>query len=191
VIPSYYYRSLQVRDQHAALVERLDTVMKDLGLNQAVRTREQIAEDRAVLDADLANIREYLANISNGIVGVDARVSELVDEIRETVKVHRVKPSVLEASRIDPREITEPDDYNEGEESVIRKGSSVRRMLWRYQNVAEKDFGIVEPAILAEIEKEVAILKQLQQCSYIIQFYGTCQKNGKLHIIMEFAAHGN
>ncbi|RUP45623.1 Cwf15/Cwc15 cell cycle control protein-domain-containing protein [Jimgerdemannia flammicorona] len=181
----------QVKAEYESLSRKFDESMKDLNLTTVIRTKAQIEGDSKALTADLSEIKSYLNNISDGISGVDNRLAEFIVEFRETVNSHDVKPDLLEASKIDANEVKDvSNDYNPSI-GVIRSGSSIQFKMWMYQNAADKDFGIVTGPMREEIEKEVAILKQLERCTYIIRFFGTYISAGHVHLLMEYAAHGN
>lgn len=163
--------------------------MKELNLDTVLRTKAELDEDIRALSGDLNEIKQYLTNINDGVTGMGDKLDIFIAEFRDSIKAKEVKPDLLEASKIDTNEVRDPTDENLA--LVIRPGSSISLKSWRQLDAADKDFGIVSPATRAEIEREVAIVKQLDRCKYIIQFFGTYQRAGRLHLLMEFAHHGN
>ncbi|KAJ9049797.1 hypothetical protein DSO57_1020868 [Entomophthora muscae] len=70
---------------------------------------------------------------------------------------------------------------------------TVYKRLYQGNVVAEKTLkeSLGDEKLLSDMRKQVAILKQLAVCPYIIQFLGVCIKGNKIGLITDYAEKGN
>ncbi|CAG8606854.1 10605_t:CDS:2 [Ambispora gerdemannii] len=201
---------LRIKWKFGDLAHNLDTAIAQLGLEQIVRTRQDIEEDSKLLKDEIKTtfsvIEEVMRNIFNKedsiVINVKA-LDEKMDVMHEAIKnMYNPQniPSNLHKTRIDCKHITEIDDDEEESSNNTRYKSShgnirgqVRKMKYIAQGVAQKEIGYVDT--LHEkpetIERQVAILTELKDCEYIIRFHGTMQRAGRLYIISEWAELGD
>ena len=169
---------IQIERDFNDVTRDLDLAVGELGLQQIVRTREQVRQDNEMLRYEVKEslqvIEKALANIFNAQMSVQTKM-EVLDAKLETIRsamthvddVH-VMPPNIESTRISSARVT---DVLENGLPVVRGNGMIRKKMFIAQTVAEKTLGYLRSMsrTLTTIEKQVAILTELRDCQYIVR----------------------
>ncbi|KAF0437763.1 kinase-like protein [Gigaspora margarita] len=63
------------------------------------------------------------------------------------------------------------------------------RFYKKYIRVAEKNIGQDKEALLEELKKEIKFMKELRECSNILEFYGYCRRSDCLFVVTRWVDH--
>ncbi|KAG9303146.1 hypothetical protein G9A89_005104 [Geosiphon pyriformis] len=188
----------------------LDSAIGQLGLEEIMRTREEIEEDGTLLRSEMRStlgvIEEVMKNVfkegmdtKKKVEVLDSKIDAMHNAVNNLSSGLQI-PKNLGLTRIECKHIVEIDGGDNDDNNEIKNQSQfigsigqVRKMRYITQIVSEKEIGPINSLSrpLETIEKEVAILTELKDCEYIIRFYGTMQRAGKLYIISEWADSGD
>jgi len=166
---------IQVERDFHDVTRDLDLAVGELGLQQIVRTREQVRQDNEMLRDEIKEsllvIEKALANIFDAQMSVQTKM-DVLDAKLETIRsamthvddVH-VMPPNIESTRISCAHVTDVL------EPVVRGNGMIKKKMFIAQTVAEKTLGCLRSMsrTLSIIEKQVAILTELRDCQYIIR----------------------
>ncbi|CAG8507979.1 1830_t:CDS:2 [Paraglomus occultum] len=180
-----YWKAMTVKEDAAGLLDRFDQAIQDLGLN----TTADISKDISIINDDIKQMQKYMEMVQTGIVGLDGKldtVTELVVRLQNSIKTGEVEQSVLASVSLKAETIKQ--DTAGFTDSAI--ASDLKTVVWNHQLAFQKDMGYVTDVELKEVEKDVAILKQLQACKNIITLYGVFKIDTRLHLLMEHAQYG-
>ncbi|CAI2166376.1 16330_t:CDS:10 [Funneliformis geosporum] len=163
----------------------------DFGINA-----DRAAKDQEAILSDIKDLVLYLTHIGSGVTDENQNVSEEV-----------VLLSVLNKKFTDSKSTVNTDifksellDYNDFEEEELKDNQSptkVRKFKRRAKGL--NDFVALKlvadkTSIKAEKEnfiKQVIILKKLDQCDCIIQYFGLTVNDDKFYLVTGWAEYGN
>jgi hypothetical protein len=172
------------------LSTRFDSAINDLGLNALVRTKKVITEELTMINADVKKLQLYMETVQNGIVGLDSKMdnmTEILELIKQTIKTQEVSESILDSVKINSTEIQDVAT----EDSKLAEVSNVKEVRWNYQPAFRRDLGFcMGDEEVIKVEKEVAVLKMLDKCQYIIKLYGIYNIDKQMYLLMEYAPYG-
>ncbi|CAG8593173.1 29417_t:CDS:2 [Gigaspora margarita] len=63
------------------------------------------------------------------------------------------------------------------------------RFYKKYIRVAEKNIGQDKETLLEELKKEIKFMKELRECSNILEFYGYCRRSDCLFVVTRWVDH--
>ncbi|CAG8585330.1 3283_t:CDS:2 [Paraglomus occultum] len=166
------------------LLTRFDQAVADFGLNTAA----DISKDVSIIADDIKQMQEC---ITLGIITLDSKLDNTLEQImglQKVIKTGKVEQSVLESVWLDPVDIEQdPTSFDNS-----AKVSGSRKVIWKCQPAFQKRIdGFVNDIKRKEVEKDVAILTQLQACKNIITLYGVFKINQTLYLLMENAQYGS
>lgn len=169
----------------------IDQAISVLNLGLSVKSQLNQAVARETLDSS----QKEMALIATRINGLDDiiadsdRKEEIMEEIRTVQEDCGGKLDILVSVEIPQRQIKSIPGL------LPRQGRryTVYKRLYQGKVVAEKTLkeSLGDEKLLADMRKQVAILKQLAVCPYIIQFLGVCIKGNKIGLITDYAEKGN
>ncbi|KAG0224537.1 hypothetical protein BGW42_005056 [Actinomortierella wolfii] len=181
---SKLFYALRFRDEFDAHMREFDVAVLELNLGIALRTEAQLETDRDALEEDMSELKIFRKELQNGIDNLGGQLAV----IRQMIARNQPMEDILAAVEIDYREILEinPPETRRGRTFPVHKRS------WLAQEVAEKPLGYFgSQDMLDMLKNEVAILKKLDRCNYIVKFMGVTNRNNHMSIIMEWLPGGD
>ncbi|KAF9971680.1 hypothetical protein BGZ73_005275 [Actinomortierella ambigua] len=132
----------------------------------------------------MSELKGFRKELQNGIDNLGGQLAM----IRQMIARNQPMEDILAAVEIDFRDVVEinPPETRRGRTFPVHKRS------WLAQEVAEKPLGYFGSQDMLEMLKnEVAILKKLDRCNYIVKFMGVTNRNSNMSIIMEWLPGGD
>ncbi|KAG0256780.1 hypothetical protein DFQ27_005509 [Actinomortierella ambigua] len=181
---SKLFYALRFRDEFDAHMREFDVAVLELNLGIALRTEAQLDSDRDALEEDMSELKGFRKELQNGIDNLGGQLAM----IRQMIARNQPMEDILAAVEIDFRDVVEinPPETRRGRTFPVHKRS------WLAQEVAEKPLGYFgSNDMLDMLKNEVAILKKLDRCNYIVKFMGVTNRNSNMSIIMEWLPGGD
>ncbi|CAI2170898.1 873_t:CDS:10, partial [Funneliformis geosporum] len=134
---------------------------------------DKAAKDNEIIKSDIKEFYQYLEDIGSGVTDGNKMISTILKQLYE-----------LNKTLTEPR-LSEKQANTEGFRSELIKFSDFEEenleVADRNSNQAEKD----------NFRKQVTILKKLESCRCIIQFFGLTANDDKFFLVTEWADNGN
>ncbi|KAJ9055772.1 hypothetical protein DSO57_1000630 [Entomophthora muscae] len=125
-------------------------------------------------------------SMQNHVAGSEGQRDQLMTHIQ---LAELGTKDIIDAVEIPPRRVKSIP----GDQPRQGRNFTVHRRLYDSHDVAEKLYrsSISDERNLQQIRKQVAILKKLEVCPYIIRFYGIHRKTNSFGLISEYATMGS
>jgi DNA-binding protein YbaB len=168
-------RTKSIEKKYEELCKEYDSSMVSLNLNLSVNFLNlDINKEVAIVKDDVTELLKFQDALIESMNDVKQKVSHTNDE-------------QVNESKIDRISLLPFDDYEADEEERSEK-------LRKYVHVKTKEefaFKIVEIKHINNVKNQITILKKLQDCQNIINFYGLTSDGAKTFLVTEWAEKGN
>jgi DNA-binding protein YbaB len=168
-------RTKSIEKKYEELCKEYDSSMVSLNLNLSVNFLNlDINKEVAIVKDDVTELLKFQDALIESMNDVKQKVSHTNDE-------------QVNESKIDRISLLPFDDYEADEEERSEK-------LRKYVHVKTKEefaFKIVEIKHINNVKNQITILKKLQDCQNIINFYGLTSDGARTFLVTEWAEKGN
>jgi hypothetical protein len=163
----FFSSDSSIKEKFQEIINEFDKCIIDLKLAMTITTNEQMNNYLSIISKDQKTMMRDV-----NIIASKSYLSG--DSFKEKLEVKRIIPSELK----DTLQYVAP-----------RKGNSViiQKKVYHAMDVACKPIHSLDTE---SIQRHLAILKKLEVCKYIIQFYGLSEINEENVMVFEWAEHG-
>ncbi|RHZ44605.1 hypothetical protein Glove_718g66 [Diversispora epigaea] len=184
-----YAHGSAIKDRCKDLINKFNDCCLDIQFIIVI-TKEDREKEDVYLEEDVIAMRKFLESIGQGATIRDEengiKLDLVFDEVSEMQK--KVKKSegdeLLTAPQILPTDLTTIGKR-------VERGKIYKQMLRHAVPVACKPVVIPDNSKARKINGQLAILERLHSSNNIIKFHGVATINGRQHIILDWAEHGN
>ncbi|CAG8443160.1 7207_t:CDS:2 [Diversispora eburnea] len=184
-----YAHGSAIKDRCKDLIEEFEDCCSSIQFIIVISQEDREKED-VYLEEDVIAMRKFLESIGQGATIIDEengiKLDLVFDEVSEMQK--KVKKSendeLLTAPQILPTDLTTIG-------RKVERGKIYKQILRQAVPVACKPVVIPDNSKARKIKGQLAILERLHSSNNIIKFHGVATINGRQHIILDWAEHGN
>ncbi|CAI2183815.1 19149_t:CDS:2, partial [Funneliformis geosporum] len=192
-----YIQAKSIEKHVKDLINEFDSTIRLLQFSLMVDFNVRADKDIQDIKSDIEDLDQYLNNIGSGLTDINKNVSEIVVQISTlNATVNQMaqsnstdKSDVFQSELLEFNEFEEEGDPIEGQN--VRKYKRSKAGLNYYvalKLAADKDSGIDDKN---SIKNQVTILKKLQECECILQYFGLTADGDKFYLVTEWADYGN
>jgi len=144
-----------------------------------------------ILQKDIDEMSKFLDKVEGGVTTTDKKISNIFEHILTLKSKSSEKDFNPAIDTIDPNELME-FVYDQNRNIIVRS-IKIHKKLYKGLEVACKIIdGNNKPGKIATISNaELAILSNLKNSAYVINFYGLSHKDGNTLSIFGWAENGN
>ncbi|RHZ65286.1 hypothetical protein Glove_318g55 [Diversispora epigaea] len=184
-----YAHGSAIKDRCKDLIDKFENCCSKIQFIIVICEEDREKED-FYLEEDVIAMRKFLESIGQGATMIDEengiKLDLVFDEVSEMQK--KVKKSegdeLLTAPQILPTDLTTIGKR-------VKRGKIYKQILRHAVPVACKPVVIPGNSKARKTNGQLAILERLHSFNNIIKFHGVATINGRQHIILDWAEHGN
>ncbi|GBC05876.1 hypothetical protein RclHR1_06490011 [Rhizophagus clarus] len=187
-----YIQAKNIEKTAMDLTKEFDTTIKLLEFAFMVDFNARADVDNKKIKADIEDLTEYLQVIGGGLTDTNKNVSDLVVQLNILNNTMMTKPE----TNIFQNELLPYNDFEEVEEEShskkIRKHKRIKNGINDFVALKLVADETSNEEAKNNIKSQVTILRKLEECHNIIQFFGLTTTDGsKWFLVTEWAEYGN